>query len=112
MYIVEELGVNDGMTADLMRKAVVTNFAGAAGISESDVVVYGITQDSIQDQSYETVTYGGSIDGLDAVYINTIATSPNATVQVATFSIGSQLSERHKAMHKTFLAGTKIMLPQ
>lgn len=112
MFIVEELGTNDGLTADFMRKAVVTNLANAAGTSESEIIVYGVTQDSIQDQFHETITYGGTVDGLNVIYINTIVTSPKTTVQVATFSIGSQLSQDQKAMHKSFLDGTKITLPK
>lgn len=110
-FVVEELGTSDGITSEFMRDIVISNFASFAGISDSAVIIYDVKQDTVQGRTYDTVIYGGSVSGLDAVYINTLVVSPKTTIQATTFAVSSSVSEKHKAIHESFLAGIKINLP-
>ena len=46
-FVVENLGVSDGITNQFMRNVVISNFASAVGVSEADVI------ESVRSSVYE-----------------------------------------------------------
>lgn len=107
-FVVEEVGVQDGLTAEFMRNVVIENAADATGVDASEIIVFDVRNDTLQGKPYETILYGGNIDGLNVVFFNTIVTSPSWTGQIITFSIGSSPTDEHDAVHASFLSGTKL----
>jgi hypothetical protein len=108
LFIIEGLGSEDGVKLEFMRDTVVNGFADAGGLAKKDVTVFGIEDSSVSDVSAETIVYGGNFNGVNVVFSNTIVIQENLTVQVATYVLGVEPTERSKALHQEFLAQTKL----
>lgn len=106
--IIEELGENEGLTADLMRGIVIDNAAAVLGTTAKDINVIETYRSRVSGQSIETIVYAFSIDGLDVVYANGIRTAPNRTMQLMTYSIGTTYTDRHRDLHEDFLSEIRI----
>ena len=102
--IVEELGLNDGMTLKFMRSAVVENAATTTGQNVSDIVILDHFDSEIDGNVARTIVYQFDIDGLEVVFANGIVTSPTRTLQVMTFSVNTELTERHLELHAEYLS--------
>ncbi|WP_322888962.1 MULTISPECIES: hypothetical protein [unclassified Yoonia] len=106
--IVEELGTVDGLTLHFMRDIVIENAAAAAAVRPSDVVVIDVFESRVSEIPVETIVYHVAINGLPVVFANAIYTSKNRTMQLITFSIGSQFTDMHRSLHDDFLAAIEI----
>ncbi|WP_342075802.1 hypothetical protein [Yoonia sp. SS1-5] len=106
--ISEELGSDDGMTAEFMRKVVVENAAGIVGLRVEDIPVLDVYPSEVDGQPIETIAYTFEIDGLNVVYANGIFSSPNRTMQLMTFAIGTKFSDRHRSLHEAFLSQLRM----
>ncbi|MDX8351991.1 hypothetical protein [Cognatiyoonia sp. IB215182] len=106
--ISEELGARDGLTAALMRETVISNAAGVIGVRPQDIPVVDVYRSRAGNAGVETVVYTFTIDGLDVVYANGIYTSPNRTMQLVTFAVGQEFTDRHRALHDAFLSHMRI----
>lgn len=106
-FIVEALGEDDGLTREVMLDAVVQNAAAATGQRLSDISVIEVYDTPILGRDAVTIVYGLNFNGLDVIYANGISTSPMRTMQVMTYSIGNSFTDKHRALHDTFLAQLK-----
>ena len=106
--IIETLGEEDGLTAKAMRQIVVQNAAAATGVSASDIAVLDIYPSEVSGNEIETIVYALDVDGLNVVFANGISTSPRQTMQLMTYAIGAQYTDRHRALHEDFLALIKV----
>lgn len=108
MVIVEALGVADGVTQEYMRSAVVENAATGGDVASESVVVIGI--ESYEGFAYpsETVVYSTQINGLDAIFANTIVTKLNQTFQLITFAVGSQYTQQHRHLNDDFVKSFEL----
>ncbi|SFS10176.1 hypothetical protein [Yoonia litorea] len=107
--IIEELGIKDGLTEDMMLNTVIENAALVIGGSRADIEVMETYWTRVSNQSIRTIVYAFEIDGLDVVYANGIRTSANRTMQLMTFSIGTQYTDRHRDLHAAFLSHIAIV---
>ena len=106
--IIEELGSRDGLTNEYMLDVVIENAAAVIGGRTQDIAVLETYRVRVGNQTIPTIVYAFQIDGLDVVYANGIRTSPNRTMQLMTFSIGTDFTDRHRDLHEAFLSEIKI----
>ena len=106
--IIEELGSRDGLTNEYMLEVVIDNAAAVIGGSRNAIDIIETYRVRVGNQTIPTIVYAFQIDGLDVVYANGIRTSPNRTMQLMTFAIADEFTERHRDLHATFLSEIKI----
>ena len=103
MLIVESLGFRDGLTYDNFRNAILSNFAGITGTSVENVPVFAEFDGSVSGQDVESFAYGGLVEGLNFVYLNTTHLTETSASQLVTYVIGPEIPTSHRAMHDEFL---------
>lgn len=106
--ILEAIGTEDGMSADFMRKVVIKNAASAAGLREKDVAILDVRDIAVGEFLGETISFQLSLDGLDAVFLNTILVLPKRNFQLTTFAFGKQKTPEMVRLHARFLSRVKI----
>ena len=106
--IVEELGTKDGLTEDVMMQIVLDNAVAVIGGTPADVRTLETFWSRVANQRIQTIVYAFNIDGLDVVYANGIRTAPDRTMQLMTFSIGTEFTDRHRNLHEDFLSEIRI----
>ena len=106
--IIEEVGSADGLTNENMLDIVIDNAAAVIGGRRSDIEVLETYRVRVGNQTIPTIVYAFQVEGLDVIYANGIRTSPNRTMQLMTFAIGTEFTERHRALHETFLSEIRI----
>ncbi len=106
--IIEELGSRDGLITEYMMDVVIENAAAVIGGRAADVAVLETYTVRVGNQTIPTIVYAFNIDGLDVVYANGIRTAPNRTMQLMTFSVGTEYTERHRDLHQAFLSEIRI----
>lgn len=106
--IIEELGSRDGLTNEYMLEVVIDNAAAVIGGRRSEIQVIENYRVRLGNQTIPTIVYAFQIDGLDVVYANGIRTSPDRTMQLMTFSIGTEFTQRHRDLHEAFLSEIRI----
>ena len=106
--IIEELGSRDGLTNENMMEIVIENAAAVIGVRAADIAVLDNYRVRVGSQTIPTIVYAFNIDGLDVVYANGIRTAPDRTMQLMTFSIGTEFTERHRDLHAAFLSEIRI----
>lgn len=108
IFVIEELGLSDGMTTETMMSFVVENFAMAAGITVEDVVIFDVEEGVFSALPVATITYGGSIDNLHVIFRNTVIVDSNISVQVATYLIGPEVTDNFERLHSDFVSATVL----
>lgn len=107
-YILEGLGVDDGITTKFMSDAVIQNAAGATGVTKADIPVLDSFDSKVNGFDATTIVYGLRFDQLDVVFVNTIVVLPKRTIQALTFAVGTDYSDMHKELNAEFLSLTTI----
>lgn len=107
-YVIEDLGADDGLTAEFMRKAVIVNAARATGMKETDIAVLDVFASSVAGHEAETIVYQLAVNSLDIVYVNTVVILPKRTVQVMTFAVGTTYTDKHRDIDAQFVSLTKV----
>lgn len=108
MFVVEELGSDDGMNEDFMLDIVVKHAADVAGVQKKDIVTIGPDATMVDGRPGKSITYFAKMQGLPLVFTNTVVVDKHRTVQVATYSVGGTLTDEMKLNHKNFLAATRL----
>jgi hypothetical protein len=104
LLIVENIGAVDGVTPKMMRSIVVENFAAGTGGPAGDVVIFSVDNSELDGRAAETVVYGGSLNGLDVVFRNSIVLEDRRVLQVATYAIEAQPTENSEKLHNEFVS--------
>ena len=108
LFIVEEVGLDDGVSLEFMRTAIIENFAGATGIEPEDVVVFDVEDQKLQGRDAAIITYGGKLSGTNVIFRNMIVVDDNMTVQAAVYTFGKTVTEHLKERHSEFIEKTHI----
>lgn len=107
-FIVESLGIDDGITPDKYRDLVIQNAASAAKVQPKDIVTFGLDSAEIDGVAGTTIAYEMKMDDLPIVFINTMIMEKHRTTQVVTFHIGGNVTDSMRSVHKAFLAATHL----
>ena len=102
-FVIEEVGLDDGMSVEFMRRVIIENAAAVSGSSPDLIPILGSEPARMSKVDGETVIYFVDFDGLDVVFANAIFVDAGRTVQAITFAIGKEFSQRHQELHQTFL---------
>lgn len=108
ILIIENLGLSDGMTTEMMMSFVIENFAKATGIKVEDVVIFDVEEGVFSALPVATITYGGNYDGLNVIFKNTVIVNSNISVQVATYTIGPEVTDSFERLHNEFVSATVL----
>jgi len=111
MFIIEDLGAADGMTAEYMRNSVLENAASGSGVQIRDVPVLDIYESELGEYTGETMIYGTTLDGLPMVMANTTIVTNDTTLQVVTYEISKDYTPKHAKLHRSFLRDTRLVTP-
>lgn len=107
-FVLEGVGSDDGMTMEFMRDAVLQNAAAASGVGAADIPVLDVMDAELSGYGGTTVVYRVTINGLNLVFANSIIVADAQSLQAMTFSVGSNFTEAHKALHAAFLSHTRF----
>ena len=103
LFIIEQLGLVDGVSSELMMSIVIENLASASGVRAEDIVVFSVEEGMFNDLPSATITYGGALDNLNIIFQNTIVIDENLTMQAATYTIGAEVTDSFERLHDEFL---------
>ena len=104
-YLIEDLGSDDGLTAEFMRQVVLDNAQMATGNTPEVVDVMPVTMGSL---SGDTVVYTVKINGLDVVFANSVFVEKKRVMQIMTYAIGKAYTPEHAGYQAQLLANTKL----
>jgi hypothetical protein len=104
-YLIEDLGSDDGLTAEFMRQVVLDNAEMATGNTPEVIDVQPVTLAALTG---DTVVYKARINGLDVVFANSVFVEPQRVMQIMTYAIGSEYTPQHAGYQAEFLANTKL----
>jgi hypothetical protein len=104
-YLIEDLGSDDGLTADFMRQVVLDNAKNATGNTPEVVDVQPVSLDGLTG---DTVVYTVKINGLDVVFANSVFVEQKRVMQIMSYAIGKEYTPQHAGYHAEFLANTKL----
>ena len=104
MVIEENLGKKAGVTNEAMVAAVLQSTANAVGISKEEVIVVDSDQVEVKGHAASNIAYTLPLNGLNYTYLNTIIVFDNRTVQLLSYTLGKELKEEHKSIHKAYLS--------
>ena len=106
VFIIEDIGADDGVTHEFMLDMAIENFSGAAGVQKEDIVVFDLEDGEFNGLPIKTITYGGKLEGLTIVMRNTIIIKNDITIQAANYSIAVEVTEDLLRLHDDLLAAT------
>lgn len=109
-YIIEELGLRDGLSMQSVRNAVLSNAAVASNRNLNEVPVYDINEFTFKDQPAETLTYGVVVDGTDYVFMNTLMLTDDLILQTISYAVGDKWTDELKDVHEKFLTATDVQV--
>ncbi|WP_371171128.1 hypothetical protein [Aliiroseovarius sp. 2305UL8-7] len=107
MVIAENIGAKVGISLDFMASVAIDNAAVALDIPKEQIPVYSVTESEVLEIPSRTMSYGLNIDGLEVVYLNTVAVTPDTSLQIITFHIGNEVGEKEKNLHQQALTYLK-----
>jgi hypothetical protein len=105
-YIVEDLGTDDGLTAEFMRQVVLDNAQNATGNKPEVIDVLPVTLGAL---SGDTVVYKAKINGVNVIFANSVFLRPKLALQIMTYAIAGEYSPEHAGYQADLLANTKIL---
>lgn len=105
-YLIEDLGSDDGLTAEFMRQVVLDNAQMATGNTPEVIDVQPAKLDALTG---DTVIYKANINGLDVVFANSVFVEPKRVMQIMTYAIGNEYTPQHAGYQAEFLANTKLV---
>jgi hypothetical protein len=106
--VYENIGRADGMEREDYRALIISSAADAVGVPTSEVPVIDVFDQPVDEVPGETMIYGLRVKGLNVVYVNTAVLMDHHAVQFLTWSIGSELTDDHRALHDRFIAANRI----
>lgn len=104
MVIAEDLGVKQGVSKEAMRNVVIQNAATGSGVSPEEVLVLDSSEIDVKGLPAANTAYSVKMGNLDLTYINTIVVMNDWSVQLISYTIGKELTETHKKLHRTYLS--------
>jgi hypothetical protein len=108
MFIVEDLGIRDGVTLEFLSKLVVQNAAEGGGIAPEDVPILKSVKSEQFGAPAMTIIYKVNIDGLDFVFANTAVAFDDLSMQVVTYAVTSRYTPEHAALHEENLKAVRL----
>lgn len=104
-YLIEDLGSDDGLTAEFMRQVVLDNAKIATGNTPEVIDVQPATLGPLTG---DTVVYKIKSNGLDVVFANSVFVEPKRVMQIMTYAIGGAYTSDHAGYQADLLANTKL----
>lgn len=104
-YLIEDLGSDDGITADFMRQVVLDNAKMATG---NTAEVIDVQPAKLGGLTGDTVIYKVAINGVDVVFANAVFVEPKRVMQIMTYAIGTEYTPQHAGFQADFLTNTKL----
>jgi hypothetical protein len=104
-YLIEDLGSDDGVTAEFMRQVVLDNAQMATGNTPE---VIDVKPAALGGLTGDTVIYAVNINGLDVVFANSVFVEPKRVMQIMTYAIGDEYTPQHAGYQADLLASTKL----
>jgi hypothetical protein len=108
VFVVEELGSDDGITIEFMRNAVLDRMARESGVESSQVEVLENTSSKVGNTDSTLVVYRGKVSGLYVVYANTIVIESKQVYQLITYSIGNDFSSNDRHVHDDLISRIRL----
>ena len=93
MFIIENMGADDGVTKDFMA-GVALNYAAEAANTTPDNILQHFSRDKIVNgNEFLSIAYTASISNIKFTFINNICVQDTVTAQAAIFTLGSKVTE-------------------
>lgn len=108
LFVVEDLGSEDGVTHEMMRTAIIGNAANSSGMQPTEIAIVGPERRQVDGFAGESISYTVQASGLPFVFMNTVVIDKHRTVQLATYGVGPTLTDEMKANHQSFLNATRL----
>ena len=111
-FIIEDIGLNDGLSIETLRSSALEGIAEQAGVTAAQIPVLQVTAVTVDGIDAETMVYGGRVDGLTFVYANTMVLTRDTTLQALTHSVGTEFTDKHQDLHNRFLEDIRLNIEQ
>jgi hypothetical protein len=108
VFVIEELGSDDGITLDFMRNTALDRMASESGVKSSQVEVLENTSSKVGKKDSTLVVYRGKISGIYVVYANTIVIESKQVYQLITYSIGNDFSSNDRHVHDDLISRIRL----
>lgn len=109
LFIVENLGTDDGLTIASVQDTALGILAATMGVSPRQIPVLERRDYPVDGVMHPNMVYLGRIDGADLVYSNTFVLAATTIVQLITFETGvAELTDIHRTVHADFIGMTRI----
>lgn len=107
--IIEDVGLNHGLTLADLRQSALEIVAEAAGVSIREITLVERSTVMVRGQVQPNFVYSTNIDGTVYTYSNTMIILPDTVAQFITVDTGtSNYTPRHRDVHNRFLSGLQI----
>lgn len=104
-YLIEDLGSDDGVTVEIMRQVALKNAKTASGNTPEVIDVQRVSMGRLTG---DTMIYKVRINGLEAVFANSLFVEQKRVMQIMTYAIAGEYTPQHAGYHEKLLANTKL----
>ncbi|KNG93003.1 hypothetical protein [Pseudaestuariivita atlantica] len=106
--IVENFGVNRGITIEFIRQVILDIAAEASGITAEEVPILDVSRREVDGVSAETVVYLTKINNTDFIFANTLILTDDMNMQAMVWTINDTYTAEHSGVTDTFIDLLKI----
>jgi hypothetical protein len=106
-FIAEGIGRLDGLTETAFRDLILKGTEASSG---SKPVMLSLEKTTVSGLPAETMVYAITVQGMDAIFANTLVLTERLTLQVQTYMIGrpEDFGDSARRLHTDFIAATRI----
>lgn len=107
--LVEEgVGTNNGVTPEMIERAMLMNAAAATNTTEDKIPLLG--RETVRIDGYEApmLVYQVNFSGTPFVFANAYVLRETSLVQVMTYAFGSEYSDEHRDITARFFADVRL----
>ena len=110
MFIIEQMGSDDGVTQEFMKNIAIDNAAEASNTPKDNMLQHFSKSSVVNNNDYLNLAYSAQIDGVSVTFINNIYVGKNVTMQAITYGIGPTVTDKLIAVNKTLIEN--IIIPE
>jgi hypothetical protein len=110
MFIIEQMGSDDGVTQEFMKNIAIDYAAKASNTRNENIPQHFSKSSAVNNNDYLNLAYSAQIDGVSFTFINNIYVGKVVTMQAITYGVGPKVTDKLLAVNKTLIEN--IIIPE